>query len=328
MSNPWRVEATLQSWQPWAQSIQIARHDLRLQPDFTEQEFARWEKKVGWYTVWSRAREELDALILPRALAQYWVACLCSDYDPGKPGTYYRIKLPERVTREIFADGIPGSSLIFFEGSTARYPVVEGSEVKIKIKGEGEGERILPSFPMEFAVPSPLGFPIGIGAQKPHDVLLILPPPWTKICIQRPYPGPPPPKVSPYLTIRIPLFALGYSQPLFRQLNSQVRAIAEWLATTKMHPLHSGMRRGRPASYYREWAIEQIEQAEDKVEAFHKVCEVLLLIEKAQEKKRESAGRGRAERRYDLTRRGEDVIKAAIRRRVQKWLKQVAIQPR
>lgn len=328
MSDPWRIEAALQRWEPWLQSIQTARYDLDFQPNFTEQEFADWEKKVGWHTVWSRAREELDALILPRTFAPYWVACFCSDYEPGKPKSYYRIKLSERVRREIFTEGIPGSVLIFFQGSAVWHLAVEGSEIWMKLDVESDGERILPPFPMEFAVPSPIGLPISIGWQKTYDVLPVLPPPWTKSIIHWPRPDLAPPAVSPYLTIRIPLFALGYGRSLFKQLNRQLGAIAEWLMTTKMHPLYSLMQRGPPPSYFREWAIQQIEATDGKVEAFNKVCELLLLVEKAREEKPRPAGRGQAKRRHDFVRRSDEVMKATIRRRVQKWLKQGGIRLR
>lgn len=328
MFDPLRLEAALQRWQPWLQSVQTARRDLEFQPDFTEQEFSKWEKKVGWHTIWSRAREELDTLILPRTFAPYWVACFCSDYDPGKPKTYYHIKLPRQVKREIFTEGIPGSVLIFFQGSTAWRPTVAGSEIRMKLDVESDGERVLPSFPMELAVPSLLGFPISIGQQKTYDVLPILPPPWTKSFVHWSRPELAPPEVSPYITIRIPLFALGYGRSLFKQLNRQLRAIAEWLMTTKMHPLYSLMQRGPSPSYFREWAIQEIDGTTDKVEVFNKVCEILLLIEKAREKKRQPAGRGRAKRRYDFTERSDEVMKATVCRRVQKWLKQVGIRLR
>lgn len=317
----------MQRWQPWLESIQTARRDLEFQPNFTEQEFADWEKKGNWHKVWGRAREELDALIVPRTFAPYWVACFCSDYDPGKPKTYYRIKLPERLRRTIFTEGIPGSVLIFFEGSRAwRPPNKEESGMKLQV--ESDGERVLPPFPMEFAVPSSIGLPISIGRQKIYDVLPILPPSWTKVLVHWPRPELTPPAVSPYVTVRIPLFALGYGRALFKQLNRQLGAIAEWLMTTKMHPLYSLMQRGSSPSYFREWAIQEIDGTTDKVEAFNKVCEILLVIEKAREKKRQSAGRGRADRHYDFRERSDKVMKATIRRRVQKWLKQVGIRPR
>jgi len=66
----------------------------------------------------------------------------------------------------------------------------------------------------------------------------------------------------------------------------------------------------------------------DKVEAFNKVCGILFLVEKTQAGRRRPVGRGRADRRHDFIERGDEVIKAAIRRRVQKWLKQVGIRLR
>jgi hypothetical protein len=206
---------------------------------------------------------------------------------------------------------------------------MEGSEVMMKLARESDGERILPPFPMELAVPSPIAFPISIGAQKPYDVLPILPPSWTKVYVHWPRPELAPPGVSPYVTIRIPLFALGYGQSLFKQLNKQLRAVAEWLMTAKVHTLHGVMRTGRPASYYREWAIEQIEGAIDKVEASKKVCEVLLLVEKVQEKERRPLGCGRADSYRDFANEPSDeIMRARIRRRVPKWLKQAGIRLR
>jgi hypothetical protein len=323
-----RLEAALQRWEPWLQSVQTARHSLEFQPDFTEQELSKWEKKVGWHTVWSRAREELDALVLPRTFAPYWVACFSSNYEPSKPKTYYNIKLPQRVRHEIFMEGIPGSVLIFFQGSIAWRPTIEEGEMRMKLDIESDGERVLPPFPLEFAVPSPIGLPISIGEQKTYDVLPILPPLWTVSVEHWPRPELAPPDLSPYITIRIPLFALGYGKALFRQLNKQLIAIAEWMMNSKMHPLYGLMHRGPSPSYYREWAIEEIDRATDKAKAFNQVCDILLVVEKEKEKKRQQVGRGRAGRRHDFVERSDEVMRATVRRRVQKWLKQAGIRLR
>jgi hypothetical protein len=328
MSDSLRIEAAIQQWQPWLQSIQRAHRDLQFRPDFTAQELTDWEKKVGWHNAWNRARQEVDALILPRTFCPYWVACFCSDYHPDNPRTYYRIKLSRRVKRDIFTEGIPGSVLFFFQGSGTWHPTVEGNEVKMKLTKKDDDERVLPPFPLEFAVPIPLGLPVSIGSQKRYDKLTISPPHWTVTGEHWPRPELTPPTISPYITVRIPLFALGYGRSLFRQLNKQLRVMAEWMMNAEVHPLHGLMKRGPSPSYYREWAIEEIDKASDKVEAFHKVCDVLLLIEKAGEREQKTAGRGRAGKHQDFFERRDKDMRATVRRRVQKWLKQAGIRLR
>jgi hypothetical protein len=171
------------------------------------------------------------------------------------------------------AESIPGTALILFQGTASYHPQVEKGRVTIKIAENSEGERILPFFPFEIGVPLPLGLGVSPTAQakKSYVATPAIQPPWTKLIIRYPTSfEPSPPNISPYITIRFPIFALGYSEQIFKMRRNELKAlIARW---GRSHPLQEIIKRGRSSSYYKEWAIEKIVQAEDKRKAFNDVC--------------------------------------------------------
>lgn len=316
----WQIEVGLQHWQPWVDSIKNAREELGFSPSFPREEMTSWEDKHGWAIVFGKAKEALDELVLPRINAAYWVACFCSDYDPERPETYFHIKLPKRVKPVMVAEGIPGTALILFQGMASYYPQVEKGRVTIKIVENSEGERILPFFPFKIGVPLPLG--LGVSpteqAKKSYVGTPAVQPPWTKLIIRYPTSfEPSPPNISPYITIRIPIFALGYSEQIFKMSRNELKALIAWWG--RSHPLQEMIKRGRSSSCYKEWAIEKILQAEDKRKAFNDVCQVLRLIEQENER------RGKTKGPHDVSQRDKQKQKAAVDRRVRTWLAQAGL---
>lgn len=304
MVTPKQIEIALHKWDPWGESVMTARQTLGFRPNFTGDELKTWEKNGGWEKVRKVVLQVLQNLILPSSFAPYWMACFYSDYDPKKPANYNRIRLPQRAHAWATAERQAGAFLIRLAGTKA-YKLDQSGKVNIDTS---DPERILPSYPLEVLIPSvgPLGFGILNNPSETSEVTPIIRPPFAVAQILAPTPDTPP---SPYITVRIPLFA---PSPDWRWLRMQFDAIERWLKVVGEHPLRAALKGERGERFYwKEQAMEKLVNALDKKAALHEVEEIEL-----QRELRKIRRPFKAEERK---------IKTRVRKRVAVWAREAGI---
>lgn len=304
MVTPKQIEIALHEWDPWVESIMKARQALGFRPDFTEDELKIWEKNGGWEKARKMVVQVLQNLVLPSSFAPYWMACFYSDYDPQEPATYNHIRLPQRAHAWATTERQPGAFLLRLVGTKA-YKLDQSGKVNIDTS---DPERILPPYPIEVLIPSigPVGFGLLNNPSEASEVIPIIRLPFAVAHTFAPTPGT---SLSPYITVRIPLFA---PSPNWRWLRMQFDAIEKWLKVVGEHPLRAALKgKRRERFYWKEQAMEKLANALDKKAALHEVEEIELLWElsrinhpsKAETKK----------------------IKARVHKRVTIWARQAGI---
>lgn len=304
MVTPKQIEIALHEWDPWGESIITARQTLGFRPDFTEHELKAWEESGGWEKLRELVVQVLQDLVLPSSFAPYWMACLYSDYDPQEPASYSRIRLPQRAHAWATAERQPGAFLIQLVGIKA-YKLNQSGKVNIDTS---DPERILPPYPIEVLIPSigPIGFGVLNNPSGASEVMPIIGLPFAVEHIFAPTPGTPP---SPYITVRIPLFA---PSPNWRWLRMQLGAIEKWLKVVGEHPLRAALKGKRGERFYwKEQAMEKLMNALDKKIALHEVEEIELQRELSRIKRPSKAE--------------ERKIKTRVRKRVAVWAREAGI---
>lgn len=304
MITPKQIEIALHKWDPWGESIMTARQTLGFRPNFTEGELKAWEKNEGWGKVRKVVVQVLQNFVLPSSFAPYWMACFYSDYDPQKPASYNRIRLPQRAHAWATADRQPGAFLLRLVGTKA-YKLDKRGTVNIDTS---DPERILPPYPIEVLIPSvgTVAFGVLNNPSGASEVIPIIGLPFTVAHIFAPTPGTPP---SPYITVRIPLFALS---PNLRWLRMELDAIQRWLKVAGEHPLRAALKGKRGERFYwKEQAMEKLVNALDKKAALQEVEEIELLREL-----RTVKCSSKAEERK---------IKTRVRKRVAVWAREAGI---
>ena len=301
MVTPSQIEIALHKWDMWNESIAMARREVGFRPDFAEDELRKWEEGGGWRKAWAVAERVLRDLLLPTSFSPYWMACFCSDYDSRKPATYSRIRLPQVAKSKAHYECEPGAFLVRFVG-TKTYKLNRSGHVSIDAS---DPERTLPPYPMEILFPAVVPFALGVlgGPGGASEVIPIIDIPFTKKLVFNAVPGTQP---SPYVTIRIPLFA---STPDWAWFRMQFDAIQRWLKVIGEHPLAmalKGVRRER--FYWKEQAIDKLMSAQDKKAAIREVEEIEL-------------NRERAKAGY-LSKDEERKIKSRVHKRVAFWAKE------
>ena len=304
MITPKQIEIALHKWKPWDESVIAARQKLGFRPDFTNDELKSWEKNGGWEKLREVAIQVLQDLILPSSFALYWMACFYSDYDPKKTASYTRIKLPQRALAWAIDERQPGAFLLRLIGTKA-YKLGKSGKVDVDTS---DPERILPPYPIELLIPS-IG-PMALGIlSKPSlasGVIPIIDVAFALTHVFAPIPDTPP---SPYIVVRIPLFA---PSPNWRWLRMQLDAIEKWLKVVGQHPLGAalkGIRRER--FYWKEQAIETLLNAVDKKAAIHEIEEIELQRE---------LRRVRYPSKIEVRK-----IKTRVRKRVAVWAREAGI---
>jgi len=304
MVTPKQIENAIHEWKPWGESIVAVRQALGFRPNFTEDELKVWEENGGWEKIRNAVVQVLQNLVLPPSFAPYWMACFYSDYDPGKPATYHRIRLPQRAHAWATAERQRGAVLVRLVGTKA-YKLNQSGKVNID---NSDPERILPPYPVEVLIPSigPVGFGMLKNASEASEVMPIIRLPFTVVHTFTPTSDTPP---SPYITVRIPLFA---PRPNWRWLRMEFDAIERWLRVVGEHPLQVALRgKRRERFYWKEQAIEKLTNALDKKAAIHEVEAIELVRE---------LGRIR-----HLSKPEERRIKARIHKRVAVWAREAGI---
>ena len=232
------------------------------------------------------------------------MACFYSDYDAQKPATYSRIRLPQRAHAWATAERQPGAVLVRLVGTKA-YKLDQSGKVNIDTS---DPERILPPYPIEVLIPSigPVGFGLLNNLSEASEVIPIIRLPFAVAHTFAPTPGT---SLSPYITVRIPLFA---PTPNWRWLRMQFDAIERWLKVVGEHPLRAALKGERGERFYwKEQAMEKLVNALDKKAALHEVEEIEL-----QRELRKIRRPSKAEERK---------IKTRVRKRVAVWAKEVGI---
>ena len=304
MVTPSQIEVALHKWGLWNESIAMARREVSFRPDFSEDELKKWEEDDGWEKAWEMADQVLKNLVLPASFASYWMACFCSDYDPRKVTSYRRIRLPQRAKAKASYEREPGAFLIQAVG-TKTYKLDKKGRVRTEVT---DPERTLPPYPVEMLIPSILPLSLGIFSKpsETSEVIPIINIPFAKVIIFTPAPGTLP---SPYITIRVPLFA---PNPDWRWLRMQFDAVQRWLKVVGEHPLAETLRgERRERFYWKEQAIEKLASAQDEKAAIREVEEIEL------DRERRIAG-------Y-LSKSEERKIKTRVRKRVAFWAREAGI---
>jgi hypothetical protein len=304
MVTPGQIEIALHKWNLWNESIALARREVGFRAGFAENELAKWEEDGGWQRAWDLAERVLKDLVLPASFATYWMACFSSDYDATKPATYGRIRLPQRAKAIAHYEREPGAFLVQSVGTKA-YKLNGRGNVSIDTS---DPERTLPPYPVEVLFPALVPFTVGVlgGPGGASEVIPIIDIPFTKKLVFSAAPGTAP---SPYVTIRLPLFA---SNPDWTWFRMQLDAIEKWLKAIGEHPLAIALKGGRRDRFYwKEQAVEKLASAQDKKAAIREVEEMELNRERA--------------KAVSLSKDEERKIKSRVRKRVAFWAKEAGI---
>jgi len=304
MVTPKQIEIALHEWEPWDKSITMARKTLGFRPNFTADELKVWEKNEGWENVRQVVIKVLQDLVLPPSFTPYWMACFYSDYDPQKPATYSRIRLPQRAHAWITAERQPGAFLIRLVGTKA-YKLDQSGKVNIDTS---DPERILPPYPVEMLIPSigPVGFGMLKNASEASEVIPIIRLPFAVAHTFAPASDTPP---SPYITVCIPLFA---PRPNWRWLRMEFDAIEKWLKVVGEHPLKVALKgKRRERFYWKEQAMEKLVNALDKKAALQEVEEIELRRELSRIRRPSKVEEGK--------------IKSRVRKRVALWAREAGV---
>jgi len=304
MVTPKQIEVALHKWSLWNESVLKARQELGFRLDFTEDELRKWEGDGGWEKAWEVVDQVLKNFVLPSSFAFYWLACFCSDYDPRKVTSYRRIKLPQRAIAKAIDERQPGAFLVRLVG-TKTYKLDKNGTVRIEIT---DPERMLPPCPVEVLIPSLVPFSFGVFAKpgKATKAIPIIGIPFTKIFVFTTAPGTLP---SPYITIRIPLFA---PVPDWRWLRMQFDAVQRWLKVIGEHPLAEALKGERREKFYwKEQVIEKLVNAPDKKTALSEIKKMEL------DRERKKAG--------FWSKKEERKARTRVRKRVAAWAREAGI---
>ena len=166
----------------------------------------------------------------------------------------------------------------------------------------------MPPYPIEVLIPSIVPFSFGV-LNKPSETSEVIPIiglPFTVKHIFAPAPAKAP---SPYITIRIPLFA---PSPGWRWLRMEFDALERWLKEVGEHPLQAALKGKRGERFYsKEQAMEKLANALDKKAALHEVEEIELRTELS--------------RISHPSKAEEMMIKRRVRKRVAVWAREAGV---
>lgn len=89
------IELAVHHWPEWLKSIKKARRELGWKPQTSKKKRELWMKQLDKDAVWAMALTTVKRLRLPSMWAGYWIACMVSEYKANDPSTYWKIRCPD-----------------------------------------------------------------------------------------------------------------------------------------------------------------------------------------------------------------------------------------